>query len=325
MLVLSGVWWVLCAGSSTVLAQDDSTRAGDDASLSEATSKELGPLPDVGPEPVTRVEWDPRWRTAGLWDAVIVSTGAIIILSDDELELGGDSSDWTGPILWDDAVRDALRLEVSGDRETAGTISDLMMVGSLVHNILVDNLIVAWVIHGERKLAWQMSVMNAEAYAIALSLTSIVKAATARERPLVEECESDPGYSVDCDFLDRNRSFFSGHSSATAVGAGLLCAHHLNVPLYDDGPLDVGTCIMGIGLTMATGAMRIASDNHWATDVTAGHLVGFASGFLVPTLLYYNYYDDDDERTWNRQTLGATVLPAVSERQVGVRLVGWLP
>lgn len=270
-------------------------------------------------EPVTTVQWDPRWRTAGLWDAVIVGTGAIVIIGDNVLESGASEADWSRPILWDNSVRDALRIRVAGGRDTAATISDVMMMGSLIHNILFDNLVVAWAIHGEPKLASQMSMMNAEAYAIAMSLTSIVKNVTSRARPLVQECEADPTYSVDCETVNRNRSFFSGHASTTAVGAGLLCAHHLNVPLYDNGLLDVGTCVMGIGLTMATGALRIASDNHWATDVTTGHLVGFASGFLVPTFLYYT---GDEEPGSEASSTHALVLPAAGPNHIGLQLVG---
>jgi hypothetical protein len=281
------------------------------------------PFPTVPPakaEPVTTVEWNPRWRTAGLWDAVVIGAGSVIIIGDNVLDAGSDEADWSRPILWDADLRDALRIRVSGGRDTAATISDTMMIGSLVHNLLFDNLVVAWAIHGEPKLASQMSVMNAEAYAIALSLTSIVKNVTSRARPLVEECEADPDYSVDCNSLNRYRSFFSGHASTTAVGAGLLCAHHLNVPLYDNGILDAGTCAMGIALTVATGAMRIASDNHWATDVHVGHLVGFASGFLVPTLLYYT--EDDDEPEPEASGTHALLLPAAGRNYMGLQLVG---
>lgn len=300
-----------------------SLELGDDADPS------LGGFPVVSEEPVTHVEWNPRWRKAGFWDTAIVATGAIVIISDMQLEYGSNSADWSRPVLWDEDVRDALRLDVAGERDTAATISDAMMMGSLIHNVIFDNLVVAWVLHGQPELAGQMSIMNAEAYAIALSLTSIVKSVTSRARPLVEECDADPNYSRDCQSLSRYRSFFSGHAATTAVGAGLLCAHHLNVPLYDDGPLDVGTCVMGIALTMATGALRIASDNHWATDVTAGHLVGFASGFLVPTLLNYREGDHAPER--NRDEHGSEaasghvlLLPRVSESSVGLQLLGTL-
>ncbi|MDD9939570.1 MAG: phosphatase PAP2 family protein [Myxococcales bacterium] len=281
----------------------------------------FAPGPGAQPEALPHPEWNPRWRKAGFWDAVVTSAGAILYVAESQIELGGNGADWLGPILWDDAVRDALRFKLSSGRKTAGTISDLMMIGSLVHNALLDNLLVAWAIHGEPELAWQMSLMNAEAYAIALSMTSLVKAISSRARPMVEECRADPLYSPDCQSLDQYRSFFSGHSAVTAVGAGLLCAHHLSLPLYDGGLLDAGTCAMGIALTMATGAMRIASDNHWATDVTTGHLVGFASGFLVPMLLYYNERDPGQAGSFDRRVV---LLPSVGPDQVGVQVVGSL-
>ena len=303
-------------------AEDDPEAQGP---LEGHTTPGFAPGPGAQPEELPHARWNPDWRKAGFWDAVVVSAGSLFYIAESQIELGGNRASWTGPILFDRAVRDALRSETSGGRSTAGTISDVMMVGSLVHNVLFDNLFIAWVLHGEPELAWQMSVMNAEAYAIALSLTSLTKVASARARPMVQECTSDPLYSPDCQALDRYRSFFSGHSTVTAVGAGLLCAHHLNLPLYDGGVVDTGTCIMGIGLTLATGAMRIASDNHWATDVVTGHVVGFASGFLVPMLLYYNGSDEKSHGSGGAsEGSRAVVLPMVGPDHIGVQATGFL-
>jgi hypothetical protein len=55
--------------------------------------------------------------------------------------------------------------------------------------------------------------------------------------------------------------------------------------LYQNDILDVGTCALAVAGTAVTGAMRIASDNHWASDVIVGHLMGYASGYLLPTVL----------------------------------------
>jgi membrane-associated phospholipid phosphatase len=226
-----------------------------------------------------------------------------------------DSAGWEGPILWDTALRDLVRQDVKSNRNTAATISDVMMTGSLVHNLLFDNLLIAWAVHGEPDVAWQMTVSGAEAYAIAFALTSWTKAAVGRQRPFQDRCEQDPGYSSSCDTPTAYRSFFSGHASTTGVGAGLLCAHHLNMPLYDGKVMDVGTCGLGIALTVATGMLRIASDKHWATDVAVGNLVGFASGYFVPTLLYYTDAEPSEAGD-------AAVVPAVSPDELGVRVIG---
>lgn len=290
----------------------------------------FAPGPGAQPDPLPSPEWNPHWRKAGPWDVFVISAGSAFYVAQSLVELGGSRAQWEGPILWDDDVRDALRMETSGGRRTTGTISDLMMIGSLVHNAVFDNLVVAWAIHGNGELAAQMSLMNAEAYAIALTLTSVAKAVSGRARPMVAECEADPRYSPDCQSLNRYRSFFSGHSAVTAVGAGLLCAHHINLPLYDGGLADYGTCGVGIALTLATGALRIASDNHWASDVAVGHLVGFASGFLVPTLLYYRGNGPRSRPTVARgesparqaPTGHTVVLPALGPTQLGLQARG---
>ena len=34
----------------------------------------------------------------------------------------------------------------------------------------------------------------------------------------------------------------------------------------------------------------MTSNQHWASDVIVGDLVGFASGYLLPTLVYYREF-----------------------------------
>lgn len=283
------------------------------------TKAESAPLPAPPAEeeePLVEVKWDSRWRRASWLDAGIIAGGGGVFLADMLLIPPEHEADWDGPVLFDTAMRDAVRRKSVGTRGDIARVSDVMMVGSLVHNLVFDNLVVALLLHDEPDVAWQMTVINTEAYSVAFGLTSLVKRATGRARPYVSECATDPDYSPDCNTESDYRSFFSGHATTTAVGAGLLCAHHLNMPLYDSGPLDVGTCAMGIALTVVTGALRIASDNHWATDVAMGHLVGFGTGFLIPTFFFYT----EDEPT-ERQTV---VLPSASEDGLGLKIIGRL-
>jgi membrane-associated phospholipid phosphatase len=43
-----------------------------------------------------------------------------------------------------------------------------------------------------------------------------------------------------------------------------------------------------VSLAAATAVLRVTGDRHYATDVLAGALVGFAIGYGVPTLLHYS-------------------------------------
>lgn len=264
--------------------------------------------------------WQPEFRDAAPIDAVVIAGGGLLYIGDMLLIPRCEEAIWHGPILWDGAVRDGLRAGARGTRETTADVSDYLFTGSVLHNLVFDNLLVALALHQDPELAFQLSVMNLEAYAIAGALTGLIKTGAGRERPFARECRTDPSYSELCGTLTSYRAFFSAHAATTAVGAGLLCAHHTHLPLYGGGMIDAATCGLGIALTLATGMLRIASDNHWATDVTTGHLVGFASGYLVPTLLYYEWGDDGNATSSSvgRQT---AVLPLVTSSALGAQVL----
>jgi membrane-associated phospholipid phosphatase len=134
-----------------------------------------------------------------------------------------------------------------------------------------------------------MAVINAQAYALTFALNGATKRLTARARPWVDGCDADPT-GESCGSGGRYSSFYSGHAAVTATGAGLMCAHHTQLSLYRNPVLDTGACLVAVAGTAVTGAMRIASDNHWASDVIIGHLMGYLSGYLMPTLLYYKEF-----------------------------------
>ena len=261
-----------------------------------------------------QLEWKPHWHRANLWDGAVIVGGWSLYLAERTVLPRRSEAIWEGPILFDEPIRDVLRAHVRGDRETAETISDVMLTGSLVHNWLFAHLVVALALHQEPEVAWQMSVANAEAYAISFSLVSLLKTVSGRERPYVDECERDPEYSEKCGEGRGIRAFPSGHAAATATGAGLLCAHHTHLPLYDGGILDYGACGVGIAMTLLTATMRITADRHWATDVLFGHALGFSSGYLVPTLLYYTDPDPDPD--------DVALLPMVSPDRLALQIRG---
>ncbi len=67
--------------------------------------------------------------------------------------------------------------------------------------------------------------------------------------------------------------------------------------------------------------MRIMADNHWASDVLVGHLMGYLSGYLLPTLLYYKEvrtapHDHAPERP------GVLALPIVNDHSLQLNLFG---
>jgi membrane-associated phospholipid phosphatase len=49
------------------------------------------------------------------------------------------------------------------------------------------------------------------------------------------------------------------------------------------------------------GVLRVAAQEHWATDVVVGQLIGFSIGYFVPTLVYYR---DQPQTVASNETSG---------------------
>jgi hypothetical protein len=101
----------------------------------------------------------------------------------------------------------------------------------------------------------------------------------------------------------------------------LICAHHTQLNLYQSDLLDQGTCVLAVLGTATTGAMRIASDNHWTSDVLVGHLTGYASGYLLPTLLYYKEFSVAPHEHDEPAPVYAT-LPMITRDSLGISVLG---
>lgn len=230
------------------------------------------------------IAWQPHWRKSNWLDFAF--TGAAFVTAA-TLELLPRNSDtkWQSPILFDAATRRTFVARSASGRHRADVISDVGLWASLGH-VAVDSTLVAMVAHRAPGLGYEMLLMDAEAYALSVMLNSIIKRATSRTRPDTNDCRDDTGYDRYCDNNSHYSSFYSGHAAVSATSAGLLCAHHLRSSLYG-GPWDTVACGAGLAMTSLTGLLRVVADRHWASDVITGQLIGFSSGFLIPTLLHY--------------------------------------
>ena len=117
-----------------------------------------------------------------------------------------------------------------------------------------------------------------EATALTLSVNAFVKHLARRSRPQDHFCEEEK-IVVPCR-PDTRLSFYSGHTSAAfvaAVAGGTLADFH---------HLEHREWIWATGLTLATatGALRVMSDQHYATDVLTGVAAGSLAGWLIPKL-----------------------------------------
>jgi len=238
---------------------------------------------------------------------------------------------WRGGVLFDDAVRDALRLHTHDAREQARSVSDKVYLYLGVFPLVVDNLIVTWAIHGSGDVALEMLGMNLESYALTGAIV-LTAQKVGRERPAARGCVDDPEYSPKCHSeVGLTESFFSGHTAVNFTAAGLICAHHQHLPLYGGGVPDVAICIAGLTAATAQGALRIMTDDHYSTDVLVGVTVGVFSGYVLPHLLHYGFGGEGERGKGLLPTftsnaggvpLQAVLAPAIDAHYLGLNLVG---
>jgi membrane-associated phospholipid phosphatase len=233
-----------------------------------------------------QLEWRPEFRRVA-WPEYVATplllTGVFVqsFLFQPETD-----ADWTGPILLDRPLQHALRARSARARSRADTLSNVLLASSALHLALIDPWLVAAWIHRRPDVAWQMTVIDAELFGLTEFANRLTKRLVGRERPYGERCPADADIG-DCRTEVRYRSFFSGHATASSTFAGLTCAHHQKLGLYGSFGADLGACLGSIGVTLTTGMLRVASDDHWWSDVLVGHLVGFSAGYLLTWALYY--------------------------------------
>ena len=249
------------------------------ASVAIAQTNPVTPPPLLAPrEPKNSSLWRDEWPefrtsegiatiTAGLATAALVFIGPI------------EQPHWTGPILFDNAVRDAIRVNDPEERKTYRAIGDWTYRFSPLLP-LIDVFVVSAIGHGDKKLTRNLGGMLAEAYSYSGLMSFISTELSARQRPY-----SDCKEGRQCD----TQSFYSGHSTIAATGAGLMCANHTRIALYGSPVLDIGACVLASANAMVTAVTRLNADRHYATDVLVGTGLGFAFGYAVPVLFHYSY------------------------------------
>jgi membrane-associated phospholipid phosphatase len=179
----------------------------------------------------------------------------------------------------DDSIRSALLWH---DAEKAELWSDAIGY-SLPIGIVAWDFLAAHAA-GDSNAAWIDMLVMAEATAISLDLVMATKYLAARRRP----ADWYGGYTARNDPVrNHNMSFYSSHTAFafTQVAAAGTIARLRGYPSWP--------AVYAIGFTLAgaVGYFRIASDNHYFTDVLTGAGIGTAVGFAVPLLFHQR--DDD--------------------------------
>jgi membrane-associated phospholipid phosphatase len=247
------------------------------------------PLPLPGPSFDSRLRWEiasaapapapPAASGFTGWLPSILLAGAFAVT-----QFAVDppaNSRWTDRNAFDREIQSDLRGGSRSARKAAGTASDVLLYG--MGAALVADW---WWLRDE--YGFLRSVQVDSRWILADNLaTRVAKVSAGRQRPYVEPCSLDPDYVSGCGSgRDDNTSFFSGHASNTAMLAGLLCARHLH--RRDSDVSDAFVCGGAAAGALATGLLRIVSENHFATDVIAAWAVGAVFGYVLPSHFDYS-------------------------------------
>ncbi len=104
---------------------------------------------------------------------------------------------------------------------------------------------------------------------------------------------------------DWNCSFPSGHTTMAFAGAAFTTM--VFCQCYPDSNWKYAVAGLSFGLAAATGALRMASGNHFLTDVIVGAVIGTSCGLLVPYLHSKSFYSIFEKKEGNAR---AAVTPA---------------
>jgi membrane-associated phospholipid phosphatase len=143
-----------------------------------------------------------------------------------------------------------------------------------------DVLVVSAIGHGDARLTRNLGLITLEVYRYVGIAAFTSTELSARARPDAS-CQSH-----DCSA--DTQSFFSGHAAIAAASAGLVCANHSRIALYDAAWADAAVCALSALNAVATATTRVVADRHYASDVLVGTGIGFGIGYAVPVLFHYS-------------------------------------
>ncbi len=231
------------------------------------------------------IRWRPEWSRFSTADWIITGTAAAITIG--TAIIPPMKKHAYGGVLFDESARNALRLPTTEGRYAARDSSDVLLSLEATWPFFVDAVITTWWYRQSSDAATQMALVDGEALSIVTAIQGVTNTFASRERPYGRICGTaeQPGSTIDCEGNVRYRSFFSGHTAFSFMGASLICVHHMKLGLLGD-PGDTIACVTAYAGAAATGAFRVMGDMHYVTDVLVGAGVGTLVGLGVPLLHY---------------------------------------
>ncbi len=124
------------------------------------------------------------------------------------------------------------------------------------------------------------------------AVRTVLKNTISRERPYMLAGNTDPYPS---DTSEKNQSFPSGHTlMAFSSAAFTQTVFSLK---YPDAPYKTAVTATTWALAATTAILRVASGNHFVTDVLGGAAIGSALGFAGPYLSHLMFKDKEGSPT----------------------------
>jgi hypothetical protein len=250
------------------------------------------PLEPVGsppPPPLEPARPDLR-MVPGLWTQAGVTGGLLLLVGGAQLyserQVVPASCRWCEPPQVDRWARQQLLWK---DPQSAALYGNLLIVAVPAGVAIALGAMAHAQGAGFREGAEDILVIS-EAATITLVLMQVAKFTTARARP---DAWAGSGSTA----ANSRMSFYAGHAAVAfaVAAAGTQVARMRGRPGW--GWLSAAS----FAGAAACGYFRIASDNHWLTDVVAGAAIGTAVGFTLPGLVL----SPAGERSG-----GVTVVPA---------------
>jgi undecaprenyl-diphosphatase len=129
----------------------------------------------------------------------------------------------------------------------------------------------------------EISALYATSALLSYGTRTLMKMSIERYRPYtyaIDSYPSDPSELIE----EERESFPSGHTIMAFTGAAFT--QTLFSLRYPDSPYRTAGTIAAWSLAGATAVLRVASGNHFITDVLAGAAIGSLFGFAVPYLAW---------------------------------------
>jgi membrane-associated phospholipid phosphatase len=157
--------------------------------------------------------------------------------------------------------------------------SDGLIAGLTIAPLLLVAADHGWQRADSREALLTDTVLLAQTASVNLALSTVVKHAVGRKRPLTYDSSWT---EADRSSADASLSFYSGHS-ATAFAMATATSRIFMIRHPDSDwvlPLWLGS----EALAATTAVLRVEAGKHFWSDVAVGALVGSAVGYLVPQL-----------------------------------------